>query len=104
MRKNLLIIISLFFLIGCSKDETESNNESENLTLPSITLVEIFNVTSNTAEVRAAISNDGGANVTARGIVWGTSSNPTQENSVINNGSGDGEYTASVQGLNSGWI
>ena len=48
------------------------------------------------------ISADGGANVTARGVCWDTTSNPTTANSTTSNGTGTGSFTSSVTGLTLG--
>lgn len=43
----------------------------------------------------------GGAPVTARGICWATTENPTITNSKTTNGSGSGTFTSAITGLNS---
>ncbi|MFM7089865.1 MAG: hypothetical protein ACKOZZ_03560, partial [Bacteroidota bacterium] len=45
------------------------------------------------------ISSDGGTPVTARGICWSTSPNPTVANDSTNNGTGSGVFTANISGL-----
>ncbi len=45
------------------------------------------------------ISSDGGAPITARGVCWSTSPNPTTANNVTNNGSGSGSFTSNLTGL-----
>lgn len=47
-----------------------------------------------------SISSDGGSVITARGVVWGTSMNPTIDlNTKTNNGSGTGSFTSSITEL-----
>ena len=48
------------------------------------------------------VSTTGGANVTDRGIVWGTSVNPTTANNVVASGSGTGNYSATISSLTAG--
>ena len=45
------------------------------------------------------ITSDGGTPVTARGICWSTSPNPTVSNSTTNNGTGTGAFTSNISGL-----
>ena len=64
-------------------------------TVPEIQTVEITDITSNSANIVSNILNDGGAEVTARGITWGNNPNPTIEDASISNGYGIGFYTTS---------
>jgi uncharacterized protein (TIGR02145 family) len=45
------------------------------------------------------ITSDGSSTVTARGVCWGTSPNPTIANSKTVDGTGIGSYTSSITGL-----
>ena len=45
------------------------------------------------------MTNDGNATVTARGVCWSTSHNPTVSNSHTTDGSGTGSFTSSITGL-----
>jgi hypothetical protein len=45
------------------------------------------------------ITNDGNASVTARGVCWSTSHNPTIDNSKTTDGSGIGSFTSNITGL-----
>ena len=59
-------------------------------------------VTTTTASIGGVISDSGGASVTARGVAWGTSTNPTISGSYTTNGTGTGTFTSSITGLNAG--
>jgi len=60
----------------------------------------ISSVTSATAVSGGTISNDGGLPITARGIVWNTSPNPTIALSTkTSNGTGIGSFTSNIAGL-----
>lgn len=48
------------------------------------------------------ISDDGGSPVTARGICWSTSHNPTISNSKTIDGTGAGDFSSNLTGLQSG--
>jgi uncharacterized protein (TIGR02145 family) len=45
------------------------------------------------------IISDGGAPINARGVCWGTSSNPTVDGSKTTDGSGEGDFISSLTGL-----
>ena len=50
------------------------------------------------------MTSDGGASVTARGVCWGTSSNPTTAGNKTTDGSGTGVFTSSITGLTAGTL
>jgi uncharacterized protein (TIGR02145 family) len=64
-----------------------------------LTTSPVTNITSNSAMSGGNITSDGGAQVTARGVCWNTSINPTISNFKTTNGSGIGEFTSSITGL-----
>jgi len=67
--------------------------------LPSVTTAEVTSVTTMTATCGGDITNDGGALVTARGVCWSTSTNPTSEGSKTSDGPGTGVFTSNLTGL-----
>lgn len=52
--------------------------------------------------VSGNVTSDGGASVTERGFVYGTSSNPTTSSSKVTSGSGTGTFSASTSSLSPG--
>ena len=64
-----------------------------------VTTTAITNITSTSATSGGNVSSDGGSTVTARGVCWSTSINPTISNSHTNNGSGTGSFTSNITGL-----
>ena len=56
-------------------------------------------ITTNSAVCGGNVTADGGADVTARGICWSTSSNPTTANSHTTDGAGLGSFTSTMTGL-----
>ena len=73
--------------------------ESSSTTLPTVTTSTVSNTTSSTATCGGNVTNDGNATVTARGVCWSTSHNPTVSNSHTTDGSGTGSFTSSITGL-----
>ena len=67
--------------------------------LPTVTTGEVSNITQTTAQGSGNVTNSGGANVTERGVCWGTSHNPTISGSHASNGTGTGGYTVNMTGL-----
>ena len=67
--------------------------------LPTVTTDDATNVTSTTAISGGNVTDDGGANVTARGVCWGTSSNPTLSDNHTITGSGNGTFICNLSGL-----
>jgi len=69
---------------------------------PTITTAELTNITSNTATSGGTIPNDGGSPVTARGVCWSTSQNPTIADSKTTDGTGTGNFTSNLTNLKTG--
>lgn len=68
-------------------------------TIPVLTTTAISTITASAAQAEGNITSDGGASVTARGICWNTTSNPTTTNSKTINGIGTGSFTSSLTAL-----
>jgi hypothetical protein len=72
------------------------------LMLATVTTSPVISITSSSAESGGNVTNDGGAEVTVRGVCWNTLPNPTTSNSKTSNGSGLGSFTSSITGLQPG--
>jgi len=81
---------------GSTKTFTTTNG------LPVVTTNNVTNVTSSSASCGGNVTSDGGYSVTARGVCWSTSSNPTVNNSHTNSGTGTGSFNATLTGLTQG--
>ncbi len=71
-------------------------------TLATILTSSVSSITKSTAMCGGSITIDGGSAITERGVCWGTSPNPTIDDSKTSNGSGLGSFTSSVGGLTAG--
>jgi len=69
------------------------------LNLPVITTNAITGITFESAVLGGNVISDGNATVTERGIVYGTSQNPTTSNSKVIIGSGIGIFSGKITGL-----
>ncbi len=84
-------VICIFALINsCKKDPS----------LPTLTTSAVTNITVNSGTSGGSVTSDGGADVTARGVCWGTSTNPTITGSHTSDGSGTGSFTSTLADLN----
>ncbi len=68
-------------------------------TTPVLTTSQITNVNTTTAVSGGTITSDGGAPVSAKGVCWGTATNPTIANSHTSDGSGIGNFISNLAGL-----
>ncbi len=69
------------------------------LSTPTVSTVAISGITTSAATSGGAVSSNGGSTITARGLVWSASSNPTLSDNVLANGSGIGTFTNSLSNL-----
>ena len=69
------------------------------LSLPTLTTTAASLITTTTATTGGNIMYDGGAPITARGVCWSTSANPTIADSITNDGTGTGTFTSDLTGL-----
>ena len=73
---------------------------SKQVVLPTINTVVITQVTTTTAIANANVTNDGGGDITERGVVYSTSQNPTTATAAkVTSGSGTGTFTTTLEGL-----
>jgi hypothetical protein len=68
-------------------------------TVPTVTTAAVSAVSSTSATSGGNVTADGGATVTARGVCWSTSANPTIADSCTSDGTGSGSFTSSITGL-----
>ena len=67
--------------------------------IPSVSTAEVTDITATTATCGGTIATDGGLAITARGVCWSTSHNPTLSDSHTTDGTGTGSFTSSLTGL-----
>lgn len=97
MRKRTNILITTFLLsvililAGCKKEDP-----------PTVTTAAVSEVTLSSARTGGTVSSDGGAEVTVRGVVWGTVEQPTTSNSYTTDGTGTGDFESLITGLTEG--
>ena len=66
---------------------------------PALTTSDITDITQTSATSGGNVTDDGGSEVTARGVCWSTTENPTIEDDHTEDGSGVGVFTSNLTGL-----
>ncbi len=97
MKKGLsfIVIVSFFAVIGLFQG-------CKKATIPEITTVAVTEVTLNSAVSGGTIVADGGEDITAKGVCWSTSANPTIADTKTSDGTGSASYSSNIVGLSEG--
>jgi hypothetical protein len=93
------LTLVLLLISGCEKEEPGIR-----LVYPALSTAPVINVTGTAATTGGNVASDGGFPVTARGICWATTANPSLAASVTIDGNGTGEYVSSLNGLTPGTV
>ena len=100
MKKKVMIMLSILLTFTmCKKKGVE---EITTQGLPVLTTQEVREIGTTSAICGGEVTDDGGAEVTARGVCWSTSENPTIADFHTTDGSGTGSYTSNMTGLSVG--
>ena len=76
--------------------------ESLPIALPTVVTSLVTEITTTSAKGGGEVTDDGGAEVTERGICWSTDENPTLNDSHVAAGAGIGNFTAAMSELEAG--
>lgn len=85
----LSFLTGTLFLNSCVKDPI----------IPVLNTGSVTDITINSAKISGEITDDGGAEVTARGFCWGITTNPTLQGDFIPSGTGPGEFASTITNL-----
>lgn len=77
-------------------DEVEFTTQ---MGMPTVTTKSVTSISASSATCGGDVTNSGGGTITARGVCWSTTQNPTIANSHTTDGTGTGEFTSSITGL-----
>jgi len=88
------VIFGALFLLSCEKEEIVEKS------IVSTTV--ISDITANSAASGGNVTDDGGGEITARGVCWNTAGSPTTADDKSNNGNGTGSFTSQLTGLTAG--
>lgn len=93
----LFSFVALAVIAGCAKEEPTPQAQAE---LATVGTSDVLAITGTSALSGGNVTNDGGGQVTAKGVCWSSITNePTINDSKTNDGSGIGSYTSSLSGL-----
>ena len=84
---------------GTSYGEQMSFTTVKHIDLPEVTTVEPTEIATTSAKTGGNVTSDGGGEITAKGVCWSTSQNPTLSDSFSTDGIGLGEYLSIINGL-----
>ena len=73
-------------------------------TLADVATYQPHRISSSTASSGGYIADDGGAEITARGVCWNTTGTPTIADNKTSDGTGDGAFTSTMTGLSYGTV
>ncbi len=92
---HLILAIFLMLLISCEDEDEVVINK------PTVSILSVTNVTTTSAQSGGNITDDGGGDITSRGIVWSTELNPTAENNdgLTIDGIGSGIFQSTLTNL-----
>lgn len=89
---HFIIALIVMTMVSCVMETEKATVET----------IEVTDVTSSSARVICNVSDDGGTEVSSRGVCWDTIENPTVEMaSSVEAGSGIGNYDCDINGLES---
>jgi uncharacterized protein (TIGR02145 family) len=95
MKRLLTLFVFVFLIFGvavinsCKKDPVP----------PTLTTSVLSNITTTSATSGGVINKDGGAAVTARGVCWGTTTDPSISDLHTSDGTGVGSFISNLTGL-----
>ncbi len=95
--KCFLKIIIIFFISAGFIITIQSCKKKD--TIPSVTTVSVSGITQTSAVSGGNVTSDGGAEVTTKGVCWGTSHNPATNSNETDDGSGTGSFTSNMTAL-----
>jgi uncharacterized protein (TIGR02145 family) len=95
MKQIFLLLLSYLIVSqfsGCNKEESPG--------IPVISTAAVIRITGASMTSGGNITSDGGARITTRGIYWSTNPDQTIEDNKTSDGSGTGNFTSIMSGLN----
>ncbi|MFD1095599.1 YCF48-related protein [Salegentibacter chungangensis] len=103
----LTLIFSLSLVVlSCSKQENDDGQqviekEKEVIETAKFSTSTASEIKANSVIIESEISENGGAEVTERGVCWSTETSPTISNDKTEDGTGTGSFTSKLENLNS---
>jgi hypothetical protein len=98
---SILTVVMVFLASGCTKIDPDS---PPRFVFPQLTTVAATNVTTTTVTTGGNITTEGGSAITARGVCWRSTANPSiaTTDSTSVDGTGTGAFVSNITGLVAG--
>jgi len=96
---SLSIILFLLIFYSCKSNENNNEIKKDPTVLPLVLTNKLLDVTKSSAICGGLILDSIDYQVTARGVCWSETSNPTIDNNKTIDGSGSGNYISKITGL-----
>ena len=87
----LLLFVFSLFLSGCKKEDDGE--------LPLVITKDAVQISAQSAVCNAEVTDDGGKPLTAKGVCWSNSNNPSVEGNHTDNGTTTGAFASSITAL-----
>lgn len=95
-------VFNFFVIAGLVTGLAALNGCKEKEEIPTVTTTAVTAVTTTGASTGGDVTSDGGAEVTARGVCYGTTANPDITGLHTTDGAGTGPFTSTLTGLTPG--
>ncbi|WP_209400169.1 hypothetical protein [Pseudozobellia sp. WGM2] len=102
MRNIVRCTVAFLLIFSCSQSDTHVIENERAIHLPILTTATISEITQTTATSGGKITDDGGAEITSKGVCWSKTANPTISDLKTSDGSGDGEFDSAIVSLEAG--
>jgi uncharacterized protein (TIGR02145 family) len=93
---HLIVIVLVLILTNSCKKQTDQGQQEQP---PVLVTVDLTGIKQTTANSGGNIASDGGATVTARGVCWSITQNPTTADTKTTDGTGTGTFISVITGL-----
>jgi hypothetical protein len=93
---SLIILFTSF--TSCTKEDLKWDLDKV-VRLPKVITISADNIYNTGAVINSEVTEDGGSDVTQRGVCWSTNQNPSITDSITNNGNGLGDFNSIISGL-----
>jgi hypothetical protein len=102
---SIFLLATLWASVAIAQHSTEFDQISgTTISLPSVTTAAPSSVTTGSAVLGGNVTDDGGAPVTERGVVYDTAPDPTTDDNVFPIGDGTGSFSQTVEDLDHGTL
>ncbi len=102
----LIVLLTILSIVNACKKEkndkepdTKTVDSVKTINLPIVITNEINTVTDSSAMGGGSITDDGGADISARGLCWATTPTPTVDDQKTNDGTGTSTFNSTMTGL-----